>query len=136
MNVLVAGGAGYIGSHTVKRLREAGHKPIIYDNLSRGHRKVIEILDVPAVVADLNDRTTLSEALTENRIDTVMHFAQDRLPFGGVGPSGMGHYHGHDGFLTFSHQKSVLRQTRYSSMALFKPPYRGLADRLVKFLTR
>jgi UDP-glucose 4-epimerase len=75
MNVLVAGGAGYIGSHTVKRLREAGHKPIIYDNLSRGHRQVIELLDVPAVVADLNDRTALTEALTENRIDTVMHFA-------------------------------------------------------------
>jgi coniferyl-aldehyde dehydrogenase len=68
--------------------------------------------------------------------DTVMHFAQDRLPFGGVGPSGMGHYHGRDGFLTFSHQKSVLRQARLSSMALFKPPYRGLADKLVKFLTR
>ena len=75
MNVLVAGGAGYIGSHTVKRLKEAGHKPVIYDNLSRGHREVIEILDVPAVVADLNDRTALSEALAENRIDTVMHFA-------------------------------------------------------------
>jgi UDP-glucose 4-epimerase len=75
MNVLVAGGAGYIGSHTVKRLKEAGHKPVIYDNLSRGHRQVIEILDVPAVVADLNDRTALTAALTENRIDTVMHFA-------------------------------------------------------------
>ena len=40
MNVLVAGGAGYIGSHTVKRLKEAGHSPVIYDNLSRGHRAV------------------------------------------------------------------------------------------------
>ena len=68
--------------------------------------------------------------------DTVMHFAQDRLPFGGIGPSGMGHYHGRDGFMTFSHQKSVLRQARLTSMALFKPPYRGLADKLVKFLTR
>ncbi len=68
--------------------------------------------------------------------DTVMHYAQDRLPFGGIGPSGMGHYHGRAGFVTFSHQKSVLRQSRLSSMALFKPPYRGLADRLVKFLTR
>ncbi|MEO8741657.1 MAG: coniferyl aldehyde dehydrogenase [Lysobacteraceae bacterium] len=68
--------------------------------------------------------------------DTVMHYAQDRLPFGGVGPSGMGHYHGRAGFMTFSHQKSVLRQARLSSMALFKPPYRGLADKLVKFLTR
>jgi coniferyl-aldehyde dehydrogenase len=68
--------------------------------------------------------------------DTVMHYAQDRLPFGGVGPSGMGRYHGRDGFETFSHHKAVLRQARLSSMALFKPPYRELADFLVKFLTR
>jgi len=52
MNVLVAGGAGYIGSHTVKRLKEAGHSPVIFDNLSRGHREPIDILKVPAVVAD------------------------------------------------------------------------------------
>jgi UDP-glucose 4-epimerase len=75
MNVLVAGGAGYIGSHTVKRLREAGHNPVIYDNLSRGHREVIEILDVPATIADLNDREALLGALREYSIDTVMHFA-------------------------------------------------------------
>src|SRR5688500_7682371 len=75
MNVLVAGGAGYIGSHTVKRLKEAGHNPIIYDNLSRGHRTVIDILKVPAVAADLNDRVTLVNTLREHKIDTVMHFA-------------------------------------------------------------
>lgn len=75
MNVLVAGGAGYIGSHTVKRLKEAGHNPVIYDNASRGHRIVADILDVPAVFADLNDREALLAALKENDIDTVMHFA-------------------------------------------------------------
>src|SRR6476620_7131948 len=75
MNVLVAGGAGYIGSHTAKRLIEAGHKPVIYDNLSRGHRTVIEIRNVPGVGADLNDRPTLLETLREHKIDTVMHFA-------------------------------------------------------------
>jgi UDP-glucose 4-epimerase len=75
MNVLVAGGAGYIGSHTVKRLKAAGHSPVIYDNLSRGHRTVVDILKVPAVAADLNDRATLVETLREHRIDTVMHFA-------------------------------------------------------------
>jgi coniferyl-aldehyde dehydrogenase len=68
--------------------------------------------------------------------DTVMHYIQDRLPFGGVGLSGMGHSHGHDGFLAMSKLKPVLYQARLSSMALFKPPYRGLADKLVKFLTR
>jgi coniferyl-aldehyde dehydrogenase len=68
--------------------------------------------------------------------DTVMHFAQTELPFGGVGPSGIGHYHGREGFLTFTKQKSVLYQARWTSMKLMRPPYRGIADFLVKFLTR
>ena len=75
MNVLVAGGAGYIGSHTVKRLKEAGHAPVIYDNLSRGHRAVEGILHVPLIAADLNDRQALTGTLREFKIDTVMHFA-------------------------------------------------------------
>jgi UDP-glucose 4-epimerase len=75
MNVLVAGGAGYIGSHTVKRLAAAGHHPVIYDNCSRGHREVIEILKVPAIVADLNDSEQLAQALRDHQIDCVMHFA-------------------------------------------------------------
>lgn len=75
MNVLVAGGAGYIGSHTVKRLKAAGHNPIIYDNLSRGHKSAIDILQVPTIVADLNDKATLIDALRTHKIDTVMHFA-------------------------------------------------------------
>jgi coniferyl-aldehyde dehydrogenase len=68
--------------------------------------------------------------------DTVMHFAQIDLPFGGVGPSGVGHYHGREGFLTFTKQKPVLYQARWTSMKLMRPPYRGIADFLVKFLTR
>jgi UDP-glucose 4-epimerase len=75
MNVLVAGGAGYIGSHTVKRLLEAGHHPVIYDNLSRGRRAVVDILKVPAELADLDDKPRLRDALRRHRIDTVMHFA-------------------------------------------------------------
>src|SRR5687768_6443713 len=75
MNVLVAGGAGYIGSHTVKRLKASGHAPVIYDNGSRGHRAVADIIKVPAVWADLNDRATLTKALRDHKIDTVMHFA-------------------------------------------------------------
>src|SRR5688572_738865 len=75
MNVLVAGGAGYIGSHTVKRLKEAGHTPVIYDNGSRGHKIVADILKVPAVWADLNDRGRLQGVFREYKIDTVMHFA-------------------------------------------------------------
>src|SRR3954467_6793449 len=75
MNVLVAGGAGYIGAHTVKRLKESGHTPVIYDNLSRGHRSVAEILKVPAIFSDLNDRATLTKTLHDHKIDVVMHFA-------------------------------------------------------------
>lgn len=68
--------------------------------------------------------------------DCVLHIAQSALPFGGIGPSGMGHYHGHHGFLTFSKQKPVFYQARWSSFSLLKPPYKGFADRLIKFLTR
>ena len=68
--------------------------------------------------------------------DTVMHFVQNELPFGGVGPSGMGHYHGREGFLAFSKQKPVLYQARWTSMKFMRPPYRGIADFLVRFLTR
>ncbi len=75
MNVLVAGGAGYIGSHTVKCLQAAGHTPVIYDNLSRGHKAVAEILKVPAVWADLNNRDALTRALRDYNIECVMHFA-------------------------------------------------------------
>ena len=75
MNVLVAGGAGYIGSHTVKRLKEAGHTPVIYDNLSRGHREPANILQVPLVVADLRDKPVLLKTLRDHHIECVMHFA-------------------------------------------------------------
>ena len=69
MNVLVAGGAGYIGSHTVKRLKESGHNPVIYDNVSRGHREVADVLKVPAIFADLNDKPTLIKALRDQVLD-------------------------------------------------------------------
>jgi len=66
----------------------------------------------------------------------VLHVGQDDLPFGGVGESGMGHYHGYEGFLTFSKLRPVFHQARWSSMKLLKPPYGKLADRLLAFFTR
>jgi coniferyl-aldehyde dehydrogenase len=68
--------------------------------------------------------------------DTVLQFVQIELPFGGIGPSGMGAYHGHRGFLTFSKEMPVFYQARFSSLALLRPPYRRLADFMLKFLTR
>src|SRR6185295_8732801 len=55
--------------------------------------------------------------------ETVMHIAQNELPFGGIGPSGMGHYHGREGFLTFAKQKPVLYQARWPGLKLLRPPY-------------
>jgi coniferyl-aldehyde dehydrogenase len=58
------------------------------------------------------------------------------LPIGGVGASGMGHYHGHQGFLTFSKAMPVMRQARLNGMGLFDPPYSNLIKRVLDFLTR
>lgn len=79
-------------------------------------------------------KQTVSGGVTIN--DTLLHIAQDDLPFGGVGPSGMGCYHGFEGFKTFSVQKAVFRQSRFSAIGLFKPPYGTLFDRLTKILLR
>ncbi|WDY58309.1 coniferyl aldehyde dehydrogenase [Pseudomonas sp. PSKL.D1] len=63
--------------------------------------------------------------------DTLLHVAQDDLPFGGIGPSGMGHYHGHEGFLTFSKAKAVLAKQRINAARLIYPPYGKALQRLV-----
>jgi len=72
-NVLVVGGAGYIGSHMVKALLEAGHAVTTLDNLSSGHRDAV--VGGEFVQGDLGDRKLLDQVLDENRIDAVMHFA-------------------------------------------------------------
>lgn len=68
--------------------------------------------------------------------DTLIHFGQHDLPVGGVGPSGMGQYHGEAGFLAFSKPMPVLYQSRLNGMFVFDPPYRKLADFVVRLLTR
>jgi coniferyl-aldehyde dehydrogenase len=77
---------------------------------------------------------TVAGGVTVN--DTILHIAQENLPFGGVGPSGMGHYHGIEGFRTFSKQKAVFYQSGLNGMSLFNPPYGALFERLTKFLIR
>jgi coniferyl-aldehyde dehydrogenase len=68
--------------------------------------------------------------------DALFHVGQHDLPFGGVGESGMGHYHGHEGFETFSKMRPVFYQTRFSSLQFLWPPYGKFADRVLKFLIR
>ena len=66
--------------------------------------------------------------------DTLLHVAQDDMPFGGIGASGMGHYHGHEGFLTFSKAKGVLTKQRLNAAKLIYPPYGKSIQKLIQKL--
>jgi coniferyl-aldehyde dehydrogenase len=77
---------------------------------------------------------TLSGGVCIN--DCLLHLAQDGMPFGGVGPSGMGHYHGEYGFRQFSKEKPVFLQSRWSAGGLVYPPYRPSIQRLLKWMGR
>lgn len=89
------------------------------------------------------DRKAQKEVLEQTRSggmcinDTLMHVAQEDLPFGGIGDSGMGHYHGKEGFLTFSHARGVFTKQRFNSSELVYPPYGTLIHKLVyRFFVR
>ena len=77
MNVLVTGGAGYIGSHTARWLQRSGHSVWVYDNLSTGHREAA--LPGRLIEGELADQARLRELLQRERIDAVMHFAASAL---------------------------------------------------------
>ena len=79
-------------------------------------------------------RSTTSGGATIN--DVIYHVAQNNLPFGGVGSSGMGHYHGKYGFETFSKKKGVFLQSRFSALQFLRPPYGRLSERVIRFLLR
>lgn len=74
MNVLVVGGAGYIGSHCVRQVMAAGHSVVVLDNLSYGHRETVPT-GVPFVEADMADVVKVRAALKDYKIELVMHFA-------------------------------------------------------------
>ena len=73
-SVLVTGGAGYIGSHTLRHLIEAGFEPVVLDDLSSGHREAVPA-DVPLVECSLADGQAVAWALRDVRPDAVVHFA-------------------------------------------------------------
>lgn len=73
MKILVVGGAGYIGSHMVKRLSVAGHQVVVLDNLSQGYRDAVRYGEL--IEADLADRAALERILGAGAFDVVMHFA-------------------------------------------------------------
>jgi acyl-CoA reductase-like NAD-dependent aldehyde dehydrogenase len=77
-------------------------------------------------------RETFSGGVCIN--DTLMHVAQEDLPFGGVGASGTGHYHGFEGFETFSKKKGVFYQSRINGGELLYPPFGRLADAMLRLM--
>lgn len=79
-------------------------------------------------------KNTTSGGVTVN--DVVFHVAQEDLPFGGVGPSGMGAYHGKDGFIEFSHRKAVYMQPGVDLLALLRPPYGEKFRKLIRIRIR
>lgn len=86
---------------------------------------------------DKAEEKTVLERTTSGGVcinDVIMHIAQEELPFGGVGPSGMGAYHGLDGFRTFSHAKSVYRQTKINvaKLAGMLPPYGSATEKTIR----
>ncbi len=89
-HVLVTGGAGYIGSHAVRALRDAGHDVVVLDDLSAGHVEAVPT-GVPLVRARTQDRGAVLRALREHRIDAVMHFAA-WLDVGGSVHDPVGYY--------------------------------------------
>jgi len=79
MKVLVTGGAGYVGSHVVAALLDAGHEPVVYDNLSEGHREAVPggggADGVPLVQGDIADGDALKAAMSDHGIEAVAHLA-------------------------------------------------------------
>ncbi len=101
----------------------AGPRPLALYPFS-GDRRIVQML---------LDRV-MSGGVSVN--DALLHVGQHDLPFGGVGDSGMGHYHGREGFETFSKMRPVFYQARFSGMKFLAPPYGRFAERVLAFLTR
>jgi UDP-glucose 4-epimerase len=74
MNILVVGGAGYIGSHCVRQIVAAGHRPVVLDSLIYGHRQAVAP-EIPFYQGDLADQPFVRQVLRKEKIDLVMHFA-------------------------------------------------------------
>jgi coniferyl-aldehyde dehydrogenase len=101
----------------------AGPRPLALYPFSHDRRRVQRLLE-----------RVISGGVTVN--DALFHVGQHDLPFGGIGDSGMGHYHGHEGFVTFSKLRPVFYQARFTTLKFLTPPYGKLAERVLTFLTR
>lgn len=107
--------------HSVIDSINAGPRPLAVYPFSYDADQVQQVID-----------RVMSGGVSVN--DALFHVGQHDLPFGGVGESGMGHYHGYEGFETFSKMRPVFYQTRLSTLKFLWPPYGKFADRIMKFL--
>ncbi len=114
---------GYANLNTVIDSINAGPRPLAIYPFSNEAKTVQMLIE-----------RVMSGGVSVN--DALFHVGQHDLPFGGVGESGMGHYHGVEGFHTFSKLRPVFYQARYSALTLLRPPYGKLASRVLAFLTR
>ncbi|MEO8281515.1 MAG: coniferyl aldehyde dehydrogenase [Ideonella sp.] len=114
---------GYLNLDQVIDAINAGPRPLAMYPFSNDEATVQRLLD-----------RVMSGGVSVN--DALFHVGQHDLPFGGVGESGMGHYHGKEGFQTFSKLRPVFQQARFSTLKFLMPPYGRLADRVLAFLTR
>ena len=113
-----------------------------YDSLDEAIAYVASHPQPLALYLFEQDRTTIDHVLSRTHAggvtvnDTLYHIAQHGLPFGGVGPSGIGGYHGEAGFRTFSHIKPVFHQSRVNGAGMLNPPYGAQFKRMLKLLMR
>jgi coniferyl-aldehyde dehydrogenase len=114
---------GYTALDTVIDRINAGPRPLAVYPFSNDKTTVQKVLD-----------RVMSGGVTVN--DALFHVGQHDLPFGGIGDSGMGHYHGHEGFQTFSKLRPVFYQARFSALRFLVPPYGKFAERVLAFMTR
>jgi coniferyl-aldehyde dehydrogenase len=101
---------------------------------ARAHPLALYLFEQDQVLVDKVLAQTHAGGVSVN--DTLYHIAQHGLPFGGVGASGMGGYHGEAGFRTFSHLKPVFRQARLNGAGLLNPPYGARFRRMLDLLLR
>ena len=115
---------------------------LAYDNIEQVIAQINAGPRPLAIYPFSHDRATLdrliervmSGGVTVN--DALLHVGQHDLPFGGVGASGMGHYHGREGFETFSKLRPVFHQARFTALKYLVPPYGRFADSVLAWLTR
>ncbi|WP_298210320.1 coniferyl aldehyde dehydrogenase [Acidovorax sp.] len=110
-----------------------GNKEHVVDYIGAHHSPLaLYLYTYDRALQDYYLTHTLSGGVTVN--DILLHGAQHDLPFGGVGHSGMGHYHGYEGFLTFSKLRPVFKQSRLRGLDFLMPPYKGLPSKMLDFM--